>query len=171
MEQKSNIQNTMVKVKTFMAVVCLSSALSACNSGGDKTNDTTNQPAPSETTAPMDLSAMQDSKGVGPVSEVALTPAIDEKMAADGKVLFDSKCTACHNNTDVKKVGPGLKNVTKRRQPEWIMNMILNPSEMTQKDPVAKELVGIYIAQMANQSLDQDQARSILEYLRENDKQ
>ena len=27
------------------------------------------------------------------------------------------------------------------RTPEWIMNMILNPTEMVEKDPLAKELL------------------------------
>jgi hypothetical protein len=54
-----------------------------------------------------------------------------------------------------------------RRNPAWIMNMILNPEEMTLKDPIARELFIEYnSAPMANQSLTEEEARAILEYFR-----
>lgn len=46
------------------------------------------------------------------------------------------------------------------------MNMIINPVEMTQKDPTAKELLGEYMAQMTNQNVGEKEARALLEYLR-----
>ena len=47
------------------------------------------------------------------------------------------------------------------------MNMILNPVEMTLKDPVARALLIEYNgAPMANQSLTEEEARAILEYFR-----
>jgi len=47
------------------------------------------------------------------------------------------------------------------------MNMILNPEEMIQKDPIAKQLlIDSNGAPMANQNLTEDEARSILEYFR-----
>jgi hypothetical protein len=47
------------------------------------------------------------------------------------------------------------------------MNMILNPEEMVQKDPIAKQLLVEYNgAPMANQNLTEDEARAILEYFR-----
>ena len=46
------------------------------------------------------------------------------------------------------------------------MNMILNPEEMVQRHPEAKAMLAEYIAPMANQSLTQEEARAILEYIR-----
>jgi hypothetical protein len=46
------------------------------------------------------------------------------------------------------------------------MNMILNPQEMVQKDPVAMELLKRYLAPMADQNLTEDEARKVLEYFR-----
>ena len=46
------------------------------------------------------------------------------------------------------------------------MNMILNPREMEQKDPVAKKLLSEYNIPMPELGLSEDQARTILEYLR-----
>ena len=66
-----------------------------------------------------------DNKGIGPVKEVTLG-AINATEAAEGKKIFGLKCASCHK-LDEKYVGPALKGVSKRRNPVWIMNMILNP--------------------------------------------
>ncbi len=110
-----------------------------------------------------------NSKGVGPVSSVELGEGIDEEMAKKGEELFASKgCNACHE-IDSRKVGPALKGVTERRTPEWIMNMILNPTEMVQKDPIAKKLLAEYSAPMSQQNLTEEEARAMLEYFRKID--
>lgn len=49
------------------------------------------------------------------------------------------------------------------------MNMILNPGEMTQKDPQAQELLAQFATQMTFQNVSQDEARKILEFFRKND--
>jgi mono/diheme cytochrome c family protein len=142
----------------------------SCNSSEGSDDEGTEQAAPSPSAEESATeNAVDNGKGIGPVTDVEIPATIDKEMATKGHELFESKCTACHNSTADKKVGPGLKDVTKRRKPEWIMNMVMNPSEMTQKDPTAKELLGTYMAQMANQSLTQEETRQVLEFLREND--
>ena len=116
-----------------------------------------------------DSAPVDDGKGFGPVKSVEVPANIDTKLVAEGKAIFDMKCIACHD-MNARKVGPALKDVTNRRKPEWIMNMIMNPAEMTQKDPVAKKLLGEYMTQMANQNVDEKSARAVLEYFRNNDK-
>ena len=103
--------------------------------------------------------------GVGPVKEEIKLAPINDNMVARGKELFNIKCVACHK-FDVRLVGPPLKDVTKRRRPEWIMNQILNPLEMTQKDPVSKNLFAQYLVQMTFQDVNSLDARVILEYFR-----
>lgn len=105
-----------------------------------------------------------NSKGVGPVSSLTLEN-LNDGLAKDGKALFDTKCSACHKMAE-RYVGPGLADVTKRRAPEWIMNMILNPAEMTQKDATAQGLLGEYMVQMTFQNASEAEARKILEYFR-----
>lgn len=107
--------------------------------------------------------------GIGPVKKVDLTE-LDPQMAQHGQEVFESKCTACHK-LEVRHVGPALKGITSRRGPEWIMNMILNPEVMVKEDETARELLGEYIAPMANQGLTQDEARALLEYFRSKDNQ
>ncbi len=108
-----------------------------------------------------------ESKGVGPVKEVKLAE-LDSAMAAQGKTIFEARCASCHK-LDQRFVGPPLRAVSLRRQPEWIMNMILNPAVMTQKDPVAKDLLGEYATQMADMALKEEEARKVLEYFRQTD--
>jgi mono/diheme cytochrome c family protein len=104
-------------------------------------------------------------KGVGPVKEVTLGP-IDAQMAQAGRKTFDAKCALCHL-LDGKKMGPPLRDVTQQRAPEWIMNMLLNASEMLASDPEASKLAAQFPLRMPNQQLKQDDARQILEYLRQ----
>ncbi len=105
-------------------------------------------------------------KGIGPITSITLNAEIDQTMATHGADVFKKMCTACHRS-DKKFIGPAPTGVLKRRSPEWVMNMILNPDEMTQKDPLAKALlIEFNGSPMANQSLSEEDARAILEYFR-----
>jgi cytochrome c len=107
-----------------------------------------------------------ESKGVGPIKHLPLAVDIDASMATEGEALFKKMCTACHK-VGKKFIGPDVTAVLKRRSPEWVMNMILNPAGMVQEDPVAKKLLMEFNgAPMANQSLSEQEARTILEYFR-----
>lgn len=144
----------MKKAYLAMTVVLVGGLAFACSRGGGSSGDE-------------GKAAAVDERGVGPVSSVEVGP-LDMARAVEGEKIFKSKCTMCHK-IEERYVGPALLGVTKRQKPEWIMNMILNPVEMTQKDPTAKELLGTYYTQMTNQNVTQDQARSILEYFRKKD--
>lgn len=106
-----------------------------------------------------------ENKGIGPIDKLELA-AIDEGLVAEGEELFNKNCTACHK-VEKRYIGPAVAGVTDRRTPEWIMNMMLNPTEMIAKDPLTKKLVSEYNgAVMANQNLSEEEARAILEYFR-----
>ena len=104
-------------------------------------------------------------KGVGPVTSVTLTD-IDVKEAQKGEKLFKSKCIACHKTTTSRLIGPGLGDITKRRTPEWIMNMTIVPQKMIKEDPLAREVYQTYKTPMLNLGVKEKEARQILEYLR-----
>jgi len=108
-------------------------------------------------------------KGVGPVDHVDFA-SLDESRKPIGAKLFQEKCSACHK-IEERYIGPALAGVTERRQPEWILNMILNPEVMIKEDPTAMGLLATYIAPMANQHLTRDEAESILVYFREHDEE
>ncbi len=112
------------------------------------------------------LTVFEYENGVGPIKEKLNIPSqIDQIMAESGKKIFEEKCTQCHK-LEERYTGPALKNITKTRTPEYIMNMILNPQEMTQRHPEAKKLLSEYALQMTFQNVTQEDARKILEYLR-----
>ncbi len=160
-----------MKIK-FLTIVLISLFLTSC--GGEKKQDTSKKEevktevkkeTPKVETSKIDLTAPTlDNKGIGPIKNLKLG-AIDKKMVEKGKEIYKANCTACHK---IKKryIGPALKGITKIRSPEWIMNMIMNTTEMLEKDPVAKALITEFNAPMAQQHLKEDEVRAILEYLR-----
>lgn len=103
--------------------------------------------------------------GIGPIKEVKLG-AIDKKLAKKGQNIFNTKCMACHR-LDMRLVGPPLKNITKQLSPVYIMNYLLNTTEMQKKEPQLKKLIKKYNGViMPDQGLNKKQAREILEYFR-----
>lgn len=111
---------------------------------------------------PIDLS----NKGIGPISDFEFPENIDTEMADRGAAAFKQKCTACHY-PEKRLIGPAMKGVYERRHPAWVLNLLLNPTEMLEKDPIAKALLKEYNnVIMLNQNLSESEARAIVEYLR-----
>ncbi|WP_276498967.1 c-type cytochrome [Pontibacter litorisediminis] len=158
-----------LKPLQFGAVALLVGALLFSCSSGDTENAVATGEQESGLAHQAEAPAADDGKGVGPVTTVEVGEGIDDALAAEGKSIFEGKCSACHQLSDQKVVGPGLAGVTEKRKPEWVMNMIINPEEMTKKDPAAKKLLAEHLTQMTNQNVNEQDARAILEYLRQND--
>lgn len=133
----------------------------SCGSGDSASGDSTGK---AESMVKKEAPAGRD-VGVGPVKELKLPATIDDALAAKGQATFEAKCTACHK-MGKRFVGPDLTDVVDRREPEWIMNMILDPERMVNENEAAKALLAEYMSPMANQSLTEDEARGILEYFR-----
>lgn len=156
---------------SLLAVVLACAGSSACETGKNNSAWSTKPVGESlvatGTTASGTASTITSGKGVGPVDQVDFA-SLDESRAPIGAKLFQEKCTACHK-IEERYIGPALTGVTQRRQPEWILNMILNPEVMIKEDPTARGLLATYIAPMANQHLTRDEAESILVYFREHD--
>lgn len=178
-----------MKAMITAAVLCGALALYSCSGSGSNsaTSDSqapisnsdagsagTSAPSASSTSSAsgsgIDVTAPSNSKGVGKFTNVTVGP-LNATLAAQGKQLFETKCTACHKPTDERLVGPGLKGITKIRTPEWIMNMMTNPTVMTHQDPVAEALLAQYQTQMTFQDVSDKDARAIYEFLRQNDAQ
>lgn len=142
-------------------------AIMAC-SGNEETkskqDNSLQQPAAAEPAAMLDYKT-EGSKGVGSITSFEHKP-FDAALANKGVELFVSKCAMCHS-FDRTLVGPSLDAVVKRRTPEWIMNMMLDPTTMLEKDADAKALSKEYGSPMISLGLKQEEARAILEYLRE----
>ncbi len=105
-------------------------------------------------------------KGIGPVESVTLESELNDNWVAEGKSIFDTKCNACHRVGE-KLIGPAPDGILERRSPEWIMNMILNPMEMVQKDSLARDLFLEFNSYpMTPMGLTEDDARKVVEYFR-----
>ncbi|MBL7887807.1 MAG: cytochrome c [Flavobacterium sp.] len=134
----------------------------------EKTGEDFSKPT-TEETATTDASSYDPNRGEGKYDTVELGAGLDQAMATKGEEVAGVKCTSCHKITDEKLVGPGWKGVTERRKPEWIMNFITNPDPMIEKDPEVQAQLEICLVRMPNQGLADEEARSILEYMRKND--
>ncbi len=145
-----------------IALLAILALASACSSKPDSAGA---PPAAASDQDASGLSAFELENGIGPVTDRVVLGALDAGLAAKGKEAFEAKCTACHKLGE-KYIGPALAEVTTRRTPAYIMNMILNPMEMVQRHPVAKKLLAEHMTFMANQGLTVDEARSVVEYLR-----
>ncbi len=152
-----------------IAIVLLALFISSCGESENKKKGFEYQRTQKETAkaieaneqAPVDLS----NKGIGPISNVEFGD-IDDAMVVRGAEAFKQKCTACHY-PNRKLIGPAMTGIYERRSPEWVMNMLLNPTQMLQEDPIAIALLKEYNnVQMLNQNLSQEEARAIAEYLR-----
>lgn len=152
-------------------ILLLVSALTACGSSNEKkengftfkrTAKEKVQAQKEKSTTPIDLNNV----GIGPIKELEFEETINTTWVETGAAAFKAKCTACHK-TDKKLIGPSMKGIYERRHPAWVMNMLLNPTEMVKEDPIAKALLAEYNnILMINQNLSQEEARAIVEYLR-----
>ena len=102
----------------------------------------------------------------GKIKEVKLDPTIDPAIAKKGKQIFTVVCAACHKYGQ-RYVGPALGKVADRRTPEYIMNMILDTETMLEKDDTVRCLLQEYLTKMPNTHVNETDARSVLEHLRD----
>lgn len=151
-----------MKKRTVLWVVSI--LVYACSQGGKQPSET----GTTETTTkqPADY---DPKRGLGKYDHIELDEKLDAQLAKEGKTIADLKCASCHKYTDERLVGPGWAGVTKKHQPAWIMNFITNPDPMIDKDPELQAQLEICLVRMPNQNLTDEDARKILEFMREND--
>jgi hypothetical protein len=158
----------------YLSVLSLAIFAASCGGNSEQTEQTQTQgPTLKEPGEEGVGKAKADdpSKGIGKFDHVELTSPLDEGMLKKGTQTYDVKCASCHKLTDEKLVGPGWKGVTERRKPEWIMNFVTNVDVMLDKDAEAQAMLEVCMVRMPNQNLSDDEARSVLEFMRKNDGQ
>ena len=157
-------------MRKFALLICVSLTLACGQNTGKKKNGfdynrtkkEKRESTQEKTTTPIDL----NNTGIGPISDLSFPASIDEVMAAEVATAFKEKCTACHK-VNAKLIGPAMTGIYERRHPAWVMNILLNPTEMLKEDPIAKALLKEYNnILMINQNLSKEEARAIAEYLR-----
>lgn len=156
-------------IKSDIKIIGLAVAVVLLASCAGGNSDTASQKTTTETTFESP-SSYDPKRGEGKFDETNVTiGALDDAMATKGKAIAETKCFSCHKTTDEKLVGPGWKGVTERRTPHWIMNFITNPDPMIDKDPEVQAQLELCLVRMPNQNLGEDDARNVLEYMRQVD--
>ncbi len=135
----------------------------------DKPKNVEEYPSQDNTKSAVEAVLTDPTKGIGAVKNVTLHSPIEKDRVARGLAIYEMKCLACHKLTDLRLVGPGWKDVTKRRKPEWIMNMVTNVDIMLEKDPEAQKLLELCLMRMPSQNISVGDARDVLEFMRQND--
>lgn len=149
-------------LKTVIPLTIVSFLLFSCGNGNGDGNSE-RQPQTEE----QGLTEFELEHGIGPVTErVDIDDEIDPEMVERGRSVYAMKCEACHN-MEGRMVGPQLGDVLDYRSPEFVMNFILNPSGMTREHPVGQELLREYMTPMPFQNVTEDEARAVVEYLRD----
>lgn len=156
----------MLRFHRFSSLVLLGfllTGVSACGDGSQRADE-----VPDTAPPPADggLTAFQVEHGIGPLTEEVTLGELDSDLAAQGALVFETKCSACHKLGE-RYVGPALGEVLDRRTPAFLMNMMLNPQEMYERHPEMKKLLAEFMSYMPNQNLTQDDARAVVEYLRQ----
>ena len=160
----------MKKLLSLSIITLIIVAAASCggNSDSEKTTEATTETA--ATTDPGNGNPSYDPhRGEGKFTSVDLSPSLDAKKAELGSQVSQVKCSSCHKLTDEKLVGPGWAGVTNRRKPEWIMNFITNTDVMIDKDPEVQAQLELCLVRMPNQNLSDEDARNLLEFMRQND--
>ena len=151
----------------YIIFIC---AMAACKPETPKTTEEAEYEDTEGEDKANDAAANTDvSKGFGEVKNVTLKTPLEQERIGRGIAIYEMKCQACHKLDDQRVVGPGWKEVTKRRKPEWIMNMITIVDIMLDKDPEAQKLLELCLMRMPNQNVSVGDARDILEFMRQND--
>lgn len=157
--------------KKILSILTLSGAIifAACGGGSDK--PAANSGAAEEPKSMVaEPSSYDPKRGEGKFDEANVDVSkFDAAMAGKGKAIAETKCFSCHKTSDEKLVGPGWKDVTKRRTAHWIMNFITNPDPMIDKDPEVQAQLELCLVRMPNQNLVDNEAREIVEFMRQND--
>jgi hypothetical protein len=150
----------------YTTIVVFTIFLSSCQSGtNENKEENTDDEAPQSMIKEADSYDPKRGEGKFSAENVIIGP-LDNAMAAKGEAISGTKCTSCHKLNEEKLVGHGWKGVTERRTPHWIMNFITNPDPMIDKDPEVQALLESCLVRMPNQNIADEEARSILEFMR-----
>lgn len=83
-----------------------------------------------------------------------------------GKAIFEKTCFACHSIGQGPRVGPDLKDISKRRDHDWLVRWLDDPLGMLTTDDLAKKLLAEWNnVPMSDPNLDKLQIEQVLAYV------
>lgn len=87
-----------------------------------------------------------------------------------GKAIYEGRCAACHKISNQDLVGPGLANVNKRREQEWLIKFIKNSQKLIQGgDELANKLYNQYNQNImpSHADLSDEDIVGVLDYIKQ----
>lgn len=153
-------------MKRLTALLLVSFFVISCGKKENSGEDFSKSSSDSKTTS---TSSYDPKRGLGKYENIELPENLDQQMASLGEKAAGTKCLSCHKLNSERLVGPGWEGVTNRHKPEWILNFITDPDPMIDQDPELQAQLELCLVRMPNQSVSDDEARQILEYMRQND--
>jgi hypothetical protein len=159
----NNRLNTMSRLRFILPAAVCAAFLTGCGSKEEADKAAADAPGPTE--------LVDKSKIVhgAEIKTVELTNPLNQEWVNKGKATYEMKCLACHKLDTTRVVGPGWSEITKKREPVWIMNMITNVDMMLETDEEAQKLLELCLVRMPNQNVSVPEARELLEFMRHND--
>jgi protein SCO1/2 len=87
-----------------------------------------------------------------------------------GEALFRTRCAVCHTIGEGDgrlRVGPNLKGVTERREPEWMRRWLYEPDVVLDEgDPIANGLLAAFNGiRMPNLGLSHEEVEQLMDFL------
>jgi len=169
---------------SLFLIALVAAALASCGNKSQESTSTPSQYPQSSDSATMSSSAQASvDSAKNAETAAAAAPAakskyddgpraadspVDAALAAQGKTLFTSKgCVTCHA-FGKKVIGPDLKGVASQRSAEWMEQQIQHPEVMVKEDPISRDLLAQYKVPMTNQKVTPDQAKALVEYIKQN---
>lgn len=152
-------------------------AASGCGggSGGGQTQQTSESAPPAATPVATPAPAPVETTAVLAESQYDAGPRagqspVNAALATTGEKLFATKgCVVCHG-FGKKVTCPDLVGVSMRRTASWMEHQILHPEVMVKEDPISHELRTQYALPMTNQGLSPEEARAVIEFLKQKDR-
>lgn len=127
------------------------------------------------TASPGEYTAWWKGEGDASAANAAAAPAkagwaklgpVKADLAKQGAELFAAKCASCHSIGRGQVVGPDLKGLDTRVEPDWAKAFMKDPAPMLESDPHAKEMLAKYLVKMPNLQLTDAQLDALTEFLR-----
>jgi len=92
--------------------------------------------------------------------------------AETGEKIFKTNCAACHNLSDQKLVGPGLKGISEKHSEEWLISWIKNSQELIASGDSAANAIFNEFNKMPMQSFPQfsnEEIVDLINYMKTNE--
>lgn len=94
---------------------------------------------------------------------------IDQQLVIKGGRLAQQRCSSCHNILSAGyNIGPGWVGLTKKRSESWLLHYMTTPKDMSNIN--VDNVKSTCLVQIPRRSLDYDEAKNVIEFMRNNDK-